>query len=160
MQRMNPVRRRYLGAGLLLAASFLSGNAVSNPSESLNLDAYRGKVVLVDFWASWCAPCRQSFPWLNDMQAKYAKQGLIVIGVNVDREYADAQRFLKDVPARFDIVYDARGMLAAEYDVPGMPSSYVFGPDGKLVNKHIGFRNASRVEREAELRKLLSLPGQ
>jgi cytochrome c biogenesis protein CcmG/thiol:disulfide interchange protein DsbE len=154
---MKSLRRRQLaGLLLLLAAVPFSGtNAADEPGKSLNLDAHRGKVVLVDFWASWCVPCRQSFPWLNAMQDKYAARGLVVIGVNVDRERADAERFLKDVPARFDIVYDAAGELATHYEVPGMPSTYVFGPDGKLLNKHIGFRNASRDEREAELQKLL-----
>ena len=132
---------------------------VSIPSafgaESLDLAAYRGKIVLVDFWASWCAPCRHSFPWLNEMQAKYGARGLVVIGVNVDREHADAERFLRDVPARFSIVYDPSGALATTYEVPGMPTSFVFGPDGKLVGKHIGFQQSSRTEREAELQKLL-----
>jgi cytochrome c biogenesis protein CcmG/thiol:disulfide interchange protein DsbE len=152
----SPLKRQLAQLLVLLAAIPLSGiNAADRPSQSLNLDAHRGKVVLVDFWASWCVPCRQSFPWLNAMQAKYADRGLVVIGVNVDREPADAARFLKEVPARFDILYDPAGMLATEYEVPGMPSSYVFGPDGTLINKHIGFRNALRDEREAELQKLL-----
>ena len=94
---------------------------------------------------------------LDEIIQRARDAGVIVIGVNVDREQADAQRFLNDVPARFDIFYDVQGKLATKYEVPGMPSSYVFGPDGKLVNKHIGFRNASRAEREVELRKLLSL---
>ena len=96
--------------------------AAADPSGGLDLARYRGKVVLLDFWASWCEPCRHSFPWLNEMQAKYAERGLIVIGVNVDRERADADRFLRDVPAGFDIVYDPDGSLAAQYDLPGMPT--------------------------------------
>jgi cytochrome c biogenesis protein CcmG, thiol:disulfide interchange protein DsbE len=154
---MKSVRRRQLAGLLLLLATipFSGTNAADGPGKSLNLDAHRGKVVLVDFWASWCVPCRQSFPWLNAMQDKYAARGLVVIGVNVDRERADAERFLKDVPARFDILYDTAGELATAYDVPGMPSSYVFGPGGKLISKHIGFRASAREEREAELLKLL-----
>ena len=75
--------------------------------------------------------------------------------MNVDRERADADRFLRDVPAEFQIVYDPAGALAAHYDVPGMPVSYVIGPKGDIVGRHIGFRNALRAEREAELQKLL-----
>jgi len=142
---------------LLLAGIPLSwAGASEGPVESLNLDAYRGKVVLVDFWASWCVPCRESFPWLNAMQAKYGDRGLVIIGVNLDHERTDAERFLKDFPARFDILYDPAGALATQYEVPGMPSSYVFGPDGRLINKHIGFRVAARDEREAELQSLLA----
>lgn len=140
----------------LIAFISLGVAASSNGAPALDLAAYRGKVVVIDFWASWCQPCRQSFPWLNALQAKYGPQGLVVIGVNVDREQQDAARFLADYPAQFQILYDAEGALAAKYDVPGMPSSYVFGRDGRLITKHIGFRNAAREEREAELQKLLS----
>jgi cytochrome c biogenesis protein CcmG/thiol:disulfide interchange protein DsbE len=125
-------------------------------ADELDLQRFRGKIVLVDFWASWCAPCRQSFPWLNEMQARYAGAGLVVIGINVDRERSEADRFLREVPARFEILYDPTGSLAARYEVPGMPSSYVFGPAGELISRHIGFRNGTREEREAELKTLLS----
>lgn len=138
-------------AVLLIALYAMPGNA----AESLDLAAHRGKVVLVDFWASWCEPCRHSFPWLNEMQAKYGDR-LVVIGVNVDRERAAANRFLSQVPAHFQIVYDPSGDLAAEYGVMGMPSSYVFDTSGALVDKHIGFRKALREERESQLRELLT----
>ena len=145
--------RRLLSA-FILACFMLTAHAADS-ADTLDLARLRGKVVLVDFWASWCEPCRQSFPWLNAMQAKYADRGLVVIGVNVDRERADADRFLQDVPAEFQIVYDPAGTLAARYDLPGMPASYVVGPKGDIVGRHLGFRNALRVEREAELQKLL-----
>lgn len=141
---------------MMLAALFAVLIAPSSwASEALDLAGYRGKVVLVDFWASWCKPCRDSFPWLNVMQRKYGERGLVVIGVNVDRERADAQRFLKDVPAEFTLIYDPEGALASRYELMGMPASFVFGPDGKLVNTHLGFRNGARAEREAELQRLL-----
>lgn len=133
--------------------------AVSAPSvraeDELQLTRYRGKVVLIDFWASWCTPCRQSFPWLNAMQHKYADRGLVVVGVNVDRDRAEADQFLRDVPADFDIVFDPAGTLAARYEVPGMPSSYVFGRSGELLHRHIGFRDGARADREAEIEALL-----
>jgi cytochrome c biogenesis protein CcmG/thiol:disulfide interchange protein DsbE len=128
---------------------------LARAADGLDLEQYRGKVVLLDFWASWCQPCRQSFPWLNEMQAKYADRGLVVIGVNVDRVQSDAQRFLHDVPAAFHIVYDPDGALAARYDVPGMPVSYVVDRNGAIVGHHIGFRNATRTERETQLQQLL-----
>lgn len=137
----------------LLACTLFS--ALGQAADELHLDRFRGKVVLVDFWASWCVPCRHSFPWLNAMQAKYADRGLVVIGVNVDREQADAQRFLREVPAGFEMVYDPDGSLATQYEVPGMPSSYVFDSAGKLISRHIGFKDAARAEREAEIEKLL-----
>jgi thiol-disulfide isomerase/thioredoxin len=143
-----------LALNLILLASAAFGPTVF-AADTLDLGQYRGKLVLVDFWASWCAPCRHSFPWLNEMQAKYADRGLVVVGVNVDRERNDAEHFLQEVPANFRIVYDPSGTLAARYDVPGMPTSFVFGPDGKVIEKHIGFQLGSRAQRESELQKLL-----
>ena len=147
------IRQTYACAALVVAALCLSAASAAS-SESLELTQHRGKVVLVDFWASWCEPCRHSFPWLNEMQAKYGDR-LVVIGVNVDRQRADAERFLTQVPAQFEVIYDPNGELASRYDVMGMPSSFVFDTSGTLVDQHIGFRKSMRVEREEQLRKLL-----
>jgi thiol-disulfide isomerase/thioredoxin len=152
---MRPAKRQLLVFLVLLCALILGAPPDAGAADSLNLDQYRGKVVLVDFWASWCAPCRQSFPWLNQLHAKYGEHGLVIVGVNVDRAREDASRFLRDTPANFPILYDPEGTLAARYDVPGMPSSYLFGPDGELIAQHIGFRMADRDSREAQLRALL-----
>jgi thiol-disulfide isomerase/thioredoxin len=143
-------------AAVLCVALVCLSPATLAADTPLDLTQYRGKVVVIDFWASWCAPCRQSFPWLNQMQAKYRDRGLVIIGVNVDREHADANRFLAQTPADFQIVYDPEGALAAQYQLPGMPSSYVIGPDGHQVGVHIGFRSSVREQREAELQRLLS----
>ncbi len=140
---------------LLVALAWLAPAAVA-ADDPLGLSQLRGKVVIVDFWASWCAPCRQSFPWLNEMQAKYRDRGLVVIGVNVDRERTEADRFLAQTPAAFKIVYDPDGALAARYQVPGMPSSYLIGRDGQQAGVHIGFRKGAREQREAELQRLLA----
>lgn len=145
-----------MSACIVLLGVALSVNATpTRTAEAFDLAQYRGKVVLVDFWASWCEPCRQSFPWLNEMQARYGDR-LVVVGINVDRERADANRFLAQVPANFRLVFDPAGELAAKYDVMGMPSSYVFDTSGTLIDKHIGFRKALRAEREAQLQKLLT----
>jgi cytochrome c biogenesis protein CcmG, thiol:disulfide interchange protein DsbE len=148
------VASRRLLLSLALACFALTAFAADS-GDALDLARFRGKVVVLDFWASWCEPCRHSFPWLNAMQAKYGEHGLVIIGVNVDRERADADRFLRDIPADFQIVYDPAGALATRYDVPGMPTSIVIGPNGNVVGTHIGFRNGLREEREAELQKLL-----
>jgi cytochrome c biogenesis protein CcmG/thiol:disulfide interchange protein DsbE len=157
MQRpsIRPFALRRLLWPVALACFALTAVA-ADTGDSLDLERFRGKVVVVDFWASWCAPCRHSFAWLNDMQAKYGPRGLVVIGVNVDRERGEAERFLEGTPAAFQILYDPDGELAARYEVPGMPSSYVFAPDGKLAGRHIGFRKATQAEREAELVRLLA----
>lgn len=147
------MHRAYACALLLLALSLHAASA--RAAESLDLEQHQGKVVLLDFWASWCEPCRHSFPWLNQMQAKYGDR-LVVIGVNVDSERAEANRFLAQVPAHFQVIYDPAGELASKYEVMGMPSSYVFDTSGTLVDTHIGFRKALLAERETQLRKLLA----
>lgn len=144
---------------IVLLSMLTLGTAVAADAPAtggLDLSAYRGKVVVVDFWASWCAPCRQSLPWLNDMHSRYGRDGLVVIGVNVDRERAAAARFLSEVPVQFEIRYDPEGVIATHYQLPGMPTSLVFGRSGELLSKHVGFRQALRDERETELKRLLS----
>ena len=145
---------RRLSLSLVLGCLALTA-AAADTSQTLDLARYRGKIVLIDFWASWCEPCRHSFPWLNAMHARYADRGLVVIGVNVDRERVDADRFLHNVPAAFQIVYDPAGSLASKYDLPGMPVSYVIGPNGDVVARHVGFRSGLSAQREAEVQQLL-----
>ena len=112
--------------------------------ESVTLDQLKGRVVYVDFWASWCGPCRRSFPWMNELQQKYGERGLTIVGVNVDKRRPDAQRFLAQTPATFTIVYDESGKTPAAYAVKGMPSSY-------LIDAHRqGRRRRKRFSRRAE----------
>ena len=122
---------------------------------SVKLEQYRGKYVYLDFWASWCGPCRQSFPWMNEMQAKYGAQGLQVIGVNVDTKPEEARNFLADMPARFVVAFDPVGAAPLSYGIKGMPSSVLIGPDGKVVFEHSGFRPADRAELEGKIKSTL-----
>jgi len=134
---------------LLFAPATYADDAIQ--AAEFDLSNYQGKVVVLDFWASWCVPCRRSFPWLNSMQEKFSDDGLVVIGVNVDAEPADAQNFLQEVPARFQLVSDHAGDLARRYEVIAMPSSYVFDREGKLITKHLGFK----VKQESEYEEIL-----
>ena len=97
----------------VLATLFLATAAADGGADELQIDAYAGKVVIVDFWASWCVPCRRSFPWMNEMVAKYTDQGLVVIAVNLDKEPEAADAFLSEVPADFEIRFDPDASLAA-----------------------------------------------
>src|ERR1700678_2968999 len=90
---------------------------------SLDLASFRGRVVYLDFWASWCGPCKQSFPWMETMKRTYAGQGLEVIAVDLDGDRADADRFLAQFHPTFDVRFDPEGELAEAYKVQGMPSS-------------------------------------
>jgi cytochrome c biogenesis protein CcmG/thiol:disulfide interchange protein DsbE len=121
---------------------------------------HRGRVVIVDFWASWCKPCRQSIPWLNSLRERYGSSGLTIIGVNVDANRSDAEQFLRDVPIDFEIVFDAKGDLARQFKVKAMPTSLIFDRTGKLVETHLGFRAANKDGNEAAIRNLLDQPAQ
>jgi len=123
----------------------------SHADDELDLAAFEGQVVVLDFWASWCVPCRRSFPWWNTMQAKYADQGLVIIGVNLDNDLDSAAAFLEEYPAEFRIHYDKQKELAKRYGVQAMPSSYVLGRDGEIFKKHFGFKVRQQDEFEALL---------
>lgn len=114
------------------------------------LSDLKGKLVYVDFWASWCGPCRQSFPWMNEMQAKYGARGLQIVGINLDAKRADADQFLAQLPARFTLSFDSKGDTARRFGVKGMPTSVLIGPDGRVLAVHQGFKDEDRKELEAK----------
>ena len=122
----------------------------------LDLATYRGKVVYLDFWASWCEPCRGSFPFMDALQSKYGSRGLVVIAINVDTERRLAANFLAEAPVGFKIVYDPAGRLAEEWQLQGMPTTILIGRDGKTLPQHVGFRKVDQVPLEAAVVRLLS----
>lgn len=142
-------------SALLATLALAAGSSANSGLASLDLARYRGQVVVVDFWASWCKPCRQSIPWLNGLRERYASQGLTIIGVNVDAERADAEKFQREVPIDFEVLYDPQGKLAEQFDVQGMPSTFVYDRDGKLVRTLLGFRPGRSEEHEAAIQDLL-----
>jgi cytochrome c biogenesis protein CcmG/thiol:disulfide interchange protein DsbE len=107
--------------------------------DSFNIDEHEGKIVYVDFWASWCAPCRASFPFMQDMATRYPDD-LIVVAINVDKNRSEADKFLEEFNTDFGIVYDAPGDLAKEFNLQGMPTSYLFNRSGELLGSHVGFK--------------------
>lgn len=122
----------------------------------LSLKSLRGQVVYVDFWASWCGPCRKSFPWMNVLQKRYAKQGFRIIAVNVDEDQALARKFLADHPANFTVAFDPNGNAAEAFKVKGMPNSYLIDRQGRIHSSHIGFREKDTAAMEAEIKALLN----
>lgn len=122
------------------------------------LNKYQGQVIYLDFWASWCVPCRKSFPWMVEMQNKYKKDGFTVISINVDADKTLADSFLKTTPNNFPVIYDPQGDLAKEFKLKGMPSSYIFDRSGKIVKAHTGFFSHKKSEYEQELASLIFVP--
>lgn len=103
------------------------------------LSDLRGRHVYVDFWASWCAPCKQSFAWMQTLQARYRPQELTVLAINLDKHRADADRFLQKNPVTFALAFDPQGESARQFDVKAMPSAYLLSPEGKVLMVHRGF---------------------
>ncbi|MDQ3215217.1 MAG: TlpA family protein disulfide reductase [Pseudomonadota bacterium] len=125
-------------------------------TKPVRLADLKGQVVYIDFWASWCAPCKQSFPFMNEMQAKYGPRGFTVIGVNVDQKREDADKFLATTPAKFTIGFDTTSKVAEAYQPKGMPTSFLIGADGKVRAMHVGFKDSNREEIEREIQAALS----
>jgi peroxiredoxin len=111
-----------------------------------------GKVVIVDFWASWCEPCREEMPVLERLYRRYRQRGLVVIGVSVDRDREHVQGFLRRTPVTFPIIHDAEHVVAGRFSPPRMPSSYVIDRRGVVRFVHAGFRaeDAAALERQVE----------
>ena len=122
----------------------------------LDLASLKGKVVYLDFWASWCKPCQKSFPWMRELKSTYQAQGLEVVAVNLDKERALADSFLNDLEVNFVVAFDESGSTASQYQLKGMPSSYLIGRDGKVYATHVGFRDQDKQKLEAAIQKLLA----
>jgi len=151
--------------GIALAATFASAAEIGAPApaltlptaggETVALDALRGKVVYVDFWASWCGPCRKSFPWMAEMQKKYGPSGFTVVAVNVDKKRPDAERFLQATPAQFTVVYDPAGATPSAWNVKAMPTSFVIDAKGNVAVIESGFREENVAELEGRIKTLV-----
>jgi cytochrome c biogenesis protein CcmG, thiol:disulfide interchange protein DsbE len=136
------------------APAFVLPNAAG---QNVDLDKLRGSVVYVDFWASWCGPCKRSFPWMNEMTRKYGPKGLTIVAINVDKKRDDAEKFLKLAPAEFTVVYDPDGKAPAAWQVKAMPSSYLVDALGKVVLVESGFKDERKGEVEERIRAALGV---
>jgi thiol-disulfide isomerase/thioredoxin len=114
------------------------------------LPATMGQVVLVDFWASWCAPCKASFPSFAKLQADYAPRGLVIVAVSVDEKVPDYEAFIRKLAPPFATLLDQGHVLVAQVKVPTMPTSYLLGRDGRVRFVHVGFHGS---DTDHELRK-------
>jgi len=146
------IRPAALAAVVLLAAMPARADAPANP---LDLSRYKGKVVYLDFWASWCAPCKLSFPYMERMTAAYPRAAFVVIAVNVDHSRQRADAFLSQVGASVPVVYDPKGVIATKYHVSEMPTSILIGRDGRVRYTHLGFFENKTPQYEAHIEELI-----
>lgn len=119
------------------------------------LKQFAGKVVYLDFWASWCAPCKTSFPLLNKLHQKLKAQGFEVVAVNLDEDKANGEKFLQEVPVDFTVLRDASGEWADKFVVDSMPTSFIIDKNGVVQKIHHGFVSDDITEIEAKVMELL-----
>ena len=144
---------------LFLIALLVQGSSVwaveaGKPLPDLGLaevQKTKGQYIYIDYWASWCGPCRQSFPWMNALQVKLGPKGLKVVAVNVDAKRADADKFLTHTPAQFTIAYDPQGESAKKLAIKTMPTSMLVSPEGRVLFVHSGFRTEETGQLEAKI---------
>jgi len=143
-------------SGLALAFDQAPAFTLNNLQESpVSLSNFKGKVIYVDFWATWCAPCRRSFPWMQQMYEKYHDLGLEIIAISLDGKKEVIDRFLKQSPVSFTILRDRRNKVASKYKVKVMPSSYLIDQDGNFYYRHAGFNDRDKTKLEERFRDLL-----
>ena len=127
-----------------------------NTDNKIELASYQGKVVYVDFWASWCVPCRLSFPFLSALRAQYADQGFEVIAVNLDEDPLAAKAFLQRFPVEYPVAKGFATTTPADYQVEAMPTAYLIDAKGVVRLKHLGFSSKHQEFLEAVVQKLLA----
>lgn len=149
-----------IGGALFVVAKAASAVEATHPLPWLDIaevQQSKGQFIYIDFWASWCGPCRQSFPWMNALQAKYGPRGLKVVAINVDAKRTDADQFLVHTPAQFAVSFDARGESAKRLAIKAMPTSVLVNPEGRVMWVHTGFRQEDGPELEARIAKALMM---
>jgi peroxiredoxin len=123
--------------------------------QDVSLAQYKGQVVMINFWASWCGPCRQEMPLLESIYKKYNKMGFTMLGVNVEPDSNAANEWLKATPVSFPILYDRDSKVSKLYDVAGMPSTVIIDRSGKLRVLHRGYKPGDENEYLDSIRSLI-----
>lgn len=153
----------------ILCTALLSGLAVlgwandaapdftlkSTHGDNIRLSEHRGEVVLLNFWASWCGPCRQEMPLLDSLQQRYSKLGFSVVGVNVDKDSALADKMLRDIPVTFPVLLDNTGSVSASYNVSAMPTTVIIDRDGNMRYLHKGYKPGYEQDYEKQIKELI-----
>ena len=125
-------------------------------TEKLDISAFKGKVVLIDFWATWCPPCKKSMPFLNGLRNERLKDGFEIIAINVDEDSEEVKQFLSSNPVDYIMAFDPKGDCPAKFEVKGMPSSYLVDKAGKIRKVHVGFRDEDQAMIREQVSALLA----
>ncbi len=144
-----------------LASSGLVGEAApdfalkSASGENLRLSEYRGEVVMINFWATWCGPCRQEMPLLDELYDRYARVGFRLLGVNIDDNRQQAIRMVEELDVSFPVLFDSEKSVSKEYQVEAMPVTVLVDRDGKVRYVHHGYQPGYEQHYLTEIRELL-----
>ena len=158
----NPIAA--ITAALILAVPALAGapgtaapqfSLTARGGQNVSLAQYKGQVVMLNFWASWCGPCRQEMPLLESIYKKYNKLGFTMLGVNVEPDSNAANAWLKETPVSFPILYDTESKVSKLYDVAGMPTSVIIDRAGKVRLIHRSYRPGDENEYLDNIRTLI-----
>ena len=142
--------------------SVLAGQSAPNltlkklDNTSFQISDLKGDVVYVDFWATWCPPCRESFPWMEAMHQRYKDLGFQVVAISLDNKRGVIDQFLKTMETSFTIAHDPSGDSATAFKVKGMPSSYLIDRRGNIHKTHMGFNDRDKATLESEIKNLLA----
>ena len=136
------------------SAPLFSGVAL-NTGQQISLGDYRGKVVLVDFWASWCPPCLVSLPAYNQMRQEIGSGEFEIIAINVDEDTEDGVEFLRDHPVSYPVLADPDGKIGIPYGVRTLPRSFLLDRDGQIVETHKSFRTGDEIKLKQAIEELL-----
>lgn len=150
---------------LLMCSSLLGAKEVSGPApdftlasasgKNIKLSELRGEVVMVNFWASWCGPCREELPLLDALYQQYRDYGFTLLGVNVDENRAAADKLLEQIPVSFPVLYDPDSAVSELYQVDAMPSTILIDRDGNLRYLHRGYKPGYEDQYDAEVKALV-----
>lgn len=127
----------------------------ADTGKNLRLSEYRGEVVMINFWATWCGPCRQEMPVLNELYQRYRSVGFTLLGVNIDDRSESATRMARRLGVRYPIVFDAAKVVSRLYDINAMPTTVMVDRDGKVRYLHRGYLPGSEKKYQEQIRGLL-----
>lgn len=163
---MNTVMIRIvLSVSLVFSAALAQGKEIeesvpdftleSRQGDNLRLENFRGQVVMLNFWASWCGPCRQEMPLMDDLYKQYKDLGFTVLAVNVDANREEAHRFLDKVSVTYPILYDPESRVSELYRVQAMPTTVMIDRSGMGRFIHYGYKPGYEDDYEQQIRQLL-----
>lgn len=157
--------KKILGLGVIFVAGLFAANVNADPApdftlpsstgENVRLAEQRGQVVMLNFWASWCGPCRKEMPLLDEMSKRYGAAGFVLYGVNVEEDNTDAKKLIKQLGVTFPILYDAESKASSLYNVDAMPTTVLIDKKGEIRFVNRGYKDGDENKYRDQIRELI-----